>query len=108
MCETPADGRKRRRVVLGELEANRHLPAPGRRWASGLGVSPDAPTARDLLEAVLVVGEALQAGPEMAFVVVGEPGQPRQPKRRASPGPADSAAVVPGWMASGGWVITGG
>jgi hypothetical protein len=50
---------------------------------------------------VLVVGEAFQAGPEMAFALVGEPGQPRRPKRRASPGPAGRAAVVPGWMVTG-------
>ena len=101
MRETPGDGRKRRRVGLGELEANHHLSGPCCHRASGLGAWPDAPAAGDCLEVVLVVGEAFQAGPEMAFALVGEPGQPRRPKRRASPGPAGRAAVVPGWMVTG-------
>jgi hypothetical protein len=61
-----------------------------------------------LFEAVLVVGEAFQVGPELSFALVGELGQRRRPKRRPSSGLADRAVVVPGWMATGGWVIIRG
>src|SRR5579875_2577667 len=70
--KAPGDGGERRWVWLRELEVSHHLAGPRRQRAPGVGTWPDAPAASNWLEEVLVVGEALQVGPEMSLVVVGE------------------------------------